>query len=324
MPSIEKKGAAHVAKVRIHGAPEYKRSFRCEADARAWAAELERCVRAGLAPNASEPKFLDVLSDFARKNARRWRDPQDAAAIADVKRRFGRYPVATIAAADVTAWWREMREAMPDALPDFERRLSILSAALTHARTRMHLTLPLGHAVAAFRRSRAEAVGPAHDAPADVEVVEVDPAPPLPAQSPGVVEMEPSDEDVFLRSGLAALLGARAAPSAPAALDASAVRAMLDAGFARLREDVAALVRAEVLARGDADDALWRERDAARWLGVSASLLRRDRRTGCAGNVPFLRIGRMVRYDPRAVRSWVSRRTAADGNPGSQAVAPLR
>ena len=99
---------------------------------------------------------------------------------------------------------------------------------------------------------------------------------------------------------------------------------MLDAGFARLREDVAALVRAEVLARGDADDALWRERDAARWLGVSASLLRRDRRTGCAGNVPFLRIGRMVRYDPRAVRSWVSRRTAADGNPGSQAVAPLR
>ncbi|SCC95244.1 conserved hypothetical protein [Thiomonas sp. X19] len=44
--------------------------------------------------------------------------------------------------------------------------------------------------------------------------------------------------------------------------------------------------------------------EAARILGVSKSLLNRDRRTGEAGNVPCIRIAGRALYSPAQIIAW--------------------
>lgn len=50
------------------------------------------------------------------------------------------------------------------------------------------------------------------------------------------------------------------------------------------------------------------ERDAARWLGVSATTLRRDRATGLAGGIPFIKIGARIVYRAEALERWLAER----------------
>lgn len=48
------------------------------------------------------------------------------------------------------------------------------------------------------------------------------------------------------------------------------------------------------------------EHDAARFVGVSASTLRRDRASGSAGGIPFVRIGARVTYLRPSLEAWLA------------------
>src|SRR5215467_12946889 len=65
------------------------------------------------------------------------------------------------------------------------------------------------------------------------------------------------------------------------------------------------------------------EHIAARRLGVSLDMLRRDRRTGKLG-IPFIKIGEgkrgLVRYDLADLERWVSQRKRVGRAPASQAL----
>src|SRR5215469_10529237 len=64
------------------------------------------------------------------------------------------------------------------------------------------------------------------------------------------------------------------------------------------------------------------EHIAARRLGVSLDMLRRDRRTGKLG-IPFIKIGEgkrgLVRYDLADLERWVAEKKRVGGAPASQA-----
>lgn len=55
-------------------------------------------------------------------------------------------------------------------------------------------------------------------------------------------------------------------------------------------------------------------REAAEWLQVSASLLQHDVRTARLG-VPYVRIGRTVRYRREALEEWAREREVAPESP---------
>ncbi|HYD40081.1 MAG TPA: helix-turn-helix domain-containing protein [Anaeromyxobacter sp.] len=63
------------------------------------------------------------------------------------------------------------------------------------------------------------------------------------------------------------------------------------------------------------DDRLWTVKDVARYLGVSASWVYQH---VAAGELPYRRIGGLVRFFPEDVRAY------ARGEPASSPVLPLR
>lgn len=57
-------------------------------------------------------------------------------------------------------------------------------------------------------------------------------------------------------------------------------------------------------------EALWRAEDAARCLQLSISIIHKGRiGQGACATLPFLRLGRAIRYIPAAVREWRDRQT---------------
>ncbi len=52
-----------------------------------------------------------------------------------------------------------------------------------------------------------------------------------------------------------------------------------------------------------AEKPLWDDRDLSRFLKRSRSRIQKDRTEG--RGVPFIRIGRLIRYDPAVVRDYV-------------------
>jgi hypothetical protein len=61
--------------------------------------------------------------------------------------------------------------------------------------------------------------------------------------------------------------------------------------------------------RGPALEALWTTEELAAFLSVTPEVLRaaRTEGTGAFGSIPWLKLGRLVRYDPRAVSAWLAR-----------------
>jgi excisionase family DNA binding protein len=60
-------------------------------------------------------------------------------------------------------------------------------------------------------------------------------------------------------------------------------------------------------------------REAAEWLGVSGSFLERDRWAGA--RIPFVKLGRAVRYDPAAIERYLAscvRRSTSDNGSGTE------
>lgn len=55
---------------------------------------------------------------------------------------------------------------------------------------------------------------------------------------------------------------------------------------------------------------LWRDRPAAAFLGVSPSWLAKDRTAGRPPVVPYIKLGRSVRYSPAVLRRIVEGRDA--------------
>lgn len=49
------------------------------------------------------------------------------------------------------------------------------------------------------------------------------------------------------------------------------------------------------------------EYQAARYLGLSPSSLRRDRSTGCCGGIPFAKFGSRVVYQVHELNSWIDK-----------------
>ena len=47
------------------------------------------------------------------------------------------------------------------------------------------------------------------------------------------------------------------------------------------------------------------EAQAARYLGLSPSSLRRDRSTGCCGGIPFAKFGARVVYPVHTLNGWI-------------------
>lgn len=58
-------------------------------------------------------------------------------------------------------------------------------------------------------------------------------------------------------------------------------------------------------ARQDAAEELWRAADAARCLGLSETVVNKGRLgEGACATLPFLRLGRAIRYSPATTRAW--------------------
>lgn len=57
---------------------------------------------------------------------------------------------------------------------------------------------------------------------------------------------------------------------------------------------------------GKRQEGLMSEKELARFLGISLSSVKRLRASG--EGPPFVRIGRVVRYDPEQVRAWLRER----------------
>ena len=63
-------------------------------------------------------------------------------------------------------------------------------------------------------------------------------------------------------------------------------------------------------------ESLWTAKQAAEFLGLAEKSLANDRTTGRL-QLPYLKIGRAIRYDPAELRAWVTaRRRVSTSDPG--------
>lgn len=65
------------------------------------------------------------------------------------------------------------------------------------------------------------------------------------------------------------------------------------------------------------------DKELAQALGISLSVIRRDRLNGRLG-IPFIKLGTMVRYDIARVKEWLAERGGARPQEPVEKIFPLR